>query len=158
MEIKFVKIADIKPYEKNPRKNTEAVQYVKNSIAQFGFKVPMVLDKENVIVCGHTRYLAAKELSMEEVPVVYADDLSEEQIKAFRLADNKTAEMSGWDFTLLDQELGSICGLDMGMFGFRDDAIDTDALNQFYIDAEPKEKKTELVQCEACGEWFEVEV
>lgn len=78
----------------------------------------MVLDAENVIVCGHTRFLAAQELKMEEVPCTYADDLTEEQIKAFRLADNKTAEMSAWDFDRLDMELKDIVDIDMSGFGF----------------------------------------
>ena len=78
----------------------------------------MVLDAENVIVCGHTRFLAAQELKMTEVPCTYADDLTEEQIKAFRLADNKTAEMSAWDFDRLDMELKDIVDIDMSGFGF----------------------------------------
>lgn len=118
MQIKMVPIADIIPYENNPRKNTDAVQYVKNSIKEFGFRIPMVLDAENVIVCGHTRFLAAQELGMTEVPCTYADDLTEEQIKAFRLADNKTAEMSAWDFEKLELELSELPGIDMSDFGF----------------------------------------
>lgn len=121
MQIKMVPIADIIPYENNPRKNTDAVQYVKNSIKEFGFKIPMVLDTKNVIVCGHTRFLAAQELGMTEVPCTYADDLTEEQIKAFRLADNKTAEMSAWDFEKLELELDELAELDdidMSDFGF----------------------------------------
>lgn len=120
MQIKIVPIADIIPYENNPRKNTDAVQYVKNSIKEFGFRIPMVLDAENVIVCGHTRFLAAQELGMTEVPCTYADDLTEEQIKAFRLADNKTAEMSAWDFEKLEIELQDIPDIDMSDFGFSD--------------------------------------
>ncbi len=118
MQIKMVPITDIVPYENNPRKNADAVQYVKNSIKEFGFRIPMVLDAENVIVCGHTRYLAAQELGMTEVPCTYADDLTEEQIKAFRLADNKTAEMSAWDFEKLELELSELPGIDMADFGF----------------------------------------
>lgn len=118
MQIKMVPIANIIPYENNPRKNTDAVQYVKNSIKEFGFRIPMVLDAENVIVCGHTRFLAAQELGMKEVPCTYADDLTEEQIKAFRLADNKTAEMSAWDFEKLELELSELPGIDMSDFGF----------------------------------------
>lgn len=118
MRIKMVPITDIIPYENNPRKNADAVQYVKNSIKEFGFRVPMVLDAENVIVCGHTRFLAAQELGITEVPCTYADDLTEEQIKAFRLADNKTAEMSAWDFEKLELELSELPGIDMADFGF----------------------------------------
>ena len=114
----MVPITDIIPYENNPRKNADAVQYVKNSIKEFGFRIPMVLDAENVIVCGHTRFLAAQELGMKEVPCTYADDLTEEQIKAFRLADNKTAEISSWDFEKLELELSELPGIDMADFGF----------------------------------------
>lgn len=124
MQIVNIKISDIKPYGNNPRKNKDAVKYVKNSIKQFGFKIPMVLDKDNVIVCGHTRYMAAQELGMEEIPCTYADDLTEQQVKAFRLADNKTAEMSAWDLGKLEIELGDIEGVNMQDFGFIDDACE----------------------------------
>lgn len=118
MEIKMVPLSAITPYKNNPRRNADAVKYVRKSIEQFGFKVPMVLDAQNIIVCGHTRFLAAQEMGMEEVPCVYADDLSEEQIKAFRLADNKTAEAAEWDFDALEIELQDITGIDMSGFGF----------------------------------------
>lgn len=113
-------IADIKPYEKNPRRNDEAVKYVAESIKQFGFKVPIVVDKGNVIVAGHTRWKAAKKLGMKEVPCVVADDLTEEQVKAFRLADNKVAEAAEWDFDLLSDELDALFDFDMSVFGFDD--------------------------------------
>ena len=108
MEVKMVKLEDITPYENNPRYNDEAVKPVMESIKQFGFKVPMVLDKNNVIVTGHTRYKAAWQLGMTEVPVIYADDLSEEQIRAFRIADNKTSDFSMWDNKKLLEELEGI--------------------------------------------------
>lgn len=106
MDIILKKVKDLKPYEKNPRKNEKAVEYVANSIKEFGFKVPIVIDKKNnVIVAGHTRLLAAKELKLEEVPCIVADDLTDEQVKAFRLADNKVSVFSEWDFSLLDKEI-----------------------------------------------------
>ena len=111
-------IKDIKPYEKNPRKNDEAVKYVAESIKQFGFKVPIVIDKNNVIVAGHTRHKAAKELGLQKVPCIIADDLTEEQIKAFRLADNKVSEAAEWDFELLSEELDDLIDFDMSDFGF----------------------------------------
>lgn len=117
MEIIYLKLDDIKPYEKNPRKNDAAVDPVAASIKEFGFKVPIIIDSDNVIVCGHTRYRAAKKLQMEEVPCIKADDLTEDQIKAFRLADNKVSELAEWDFKLLDEELGNIT-MDMEQFGF----------------------------------------
>ena len=108
MNIKEIKIEEIKPYENNPRNNEAAVQYVKNSIEQFGFKVPIVLDKNNIIVTGHTRYQAAIELGMKKVPCLIADDLTEKQIQAFRIADNKTQEKASWDFDKLTQEILSL--------------------------------------------------
>ena len=118
MQIIEKSINEIKPYEKNPRKNDEAVQYVANSIKEFGFKVPIVIDKNGVIVAGHTRYKAAQELGLEKLPCIIADDLAEEQIKAFRLADNKVGELAEWDFDLLDKELDGIFDIDMSDFGF----------------------------------------
>ena len=110
-------ITEITPYEKNPRKNDEAVEYVANSIKEFGFKVPIVIDKNGVIVAGHTRYKAAQELGLEKLPCIIADDLTEEQVKAFRLADNKVGELAEWDFDLLGEELDGIFDIDMSEFG-----------------------------------------
>lgn len=121
MQIENINIADLTPYEKNPRNNGEAVEYVANSIREFGFKVPIVIDKDNVIVCGHTRFLAAKKLSFETVPCIKADDLTDEQIRAYRMADNKVAEFSQWDFDLLNEELDALLDFDMTAFGFFDD-------------------------------------
>lgn len=118
MDIIIKKIEQIRPYEKNPRKNNEAVKYVAESIKQFGFKVPIVIDKEGVIVAGHTRYKASLKLGLKEVPCIVADDLTPEQVKAFRLADNKTSEKSEWDFDLLDSELEDILNFNMEDFGF----------------------------------------
>ena len=120
MNIQMMKLTDIIPYEKNPRKNDEAVKYVAESIKEFGFKVPIVVDKDNIIVAGHTRYKAAKKLKLNEVPCIVADDLTEEQIKAFRLADNKVAEKAEWDFDLLNSELDDLIDIDMELFGFED--------------------------------------
>ena len=117
MNILDVKLSDITPYENNPRNNDEAVEPVANSIKEFGFKVPIVIDKNNVIVAGHTRYRASKKLGLETVPCIIVDDLNEEQIRAFRLADNKVSEFAKWDKGLLDFELLNI-DLDMSMFGF----------------------------------------
>ena len=111
------KLKEIKPYEKNARKNDDAVKYVAESIRQFGFKVPIVIDKDNVIVAGHTRYKASKELGLESVPCIVADDLTEEQIKAYRLADNKVSEVAEWDFDLLGEELADILDIDISKYG-----------------------------------------
>ncbi len=117
MNIINIELKKIKQYENNPRKNDEAVGPVAESIKEFGFKCPIILDKNNVIIAGHTRYKAAKQLKLKEVPCIVADDLTEEQIKAFRLADNKVGEIAEWDFDLLNMELESI-SFDMSSFGF----------------------------------------
>ena len=120
-KIIMLPVSEVRPYEKNPRKNANAVKFVKASIEQFGFKVPIIIDSNRVIVCGHTRLLAAKSLGMAEVPCIMADDLTDDQIKAFRLADNKVGEFAEWDMDLLGDELDAIaaaCDIDMGEFGF----------------------------------------
>jgi site-specific DNA-methyltransferase (adenine-specific) len=120
-EIISLPVSEVRPYEKNPRKNAEAVKYVKASIEKFGFKVPIVIDSNRVVVCGHTRLMAAKSLGMAEVPCIMASDLTDEQIKAFRLADNKVGEFAEWDDSLLGAELSDIASMgdiDMGDFGF----------------------------------------
>lgn len=148
MNIKNINIKKLKPYEKNPRKNKKAVEAVANSIKEFGFKVPIVIDKENVIVCGHTRFKAAQKLGLEAVPCVIADDLSEEQIKAFRLADNKTAELAEWDFDLLEDEILNIENIDLSNLGFEvaDKNIDEIIEDGFCeeLNTEPKAKLGDL--------------
>ena len=114
-------LGEISPYDKNPRKNDDAVDAVAASISEFGFKNPIIVDKDMVIIAGHTRYKAAKKLGMKEVPVIVAKDLTEEQVRAFRLADNKTAELAMWDEDLLDEELSQILDINMDSFGFDSD-------------------------------------
>ena len=108
MIIHEIDVKDIQEYENNARKNEKAVALVVESIENYGFKVPVIVDKNNVLVAGHTRLKAAQQLGLEKIPAIIADDLTEEQIKAFRLADNKTAELSTWDFERLEQELEAI--------------------------------------------------
>lgn len=120
MNIIEKRVKDLKPYEKNPRLNDDAVKYVAESIKNFGFKVPLVIDKDNNIVCGHTRWKACKKLKIDTVPCVVADDLTEEQIRAYRLADNRVAEKAEWDLALLDTELAEIETIDMTLLGFDD--------------------------------------
>ena len=122
MNIINIPIGEIKPYKKNPRKNDHAVDAVAASIKEFGFLVPMVIDKNNEIVCGHTRYKAAIKLGMREVPCVIAEELTPKQIKAFRLADNKVSELAEWDFDLLKDELNGLLDFDMNQFGFCEEA------------------------------------
>lgn len=120
--VKIVDIRTIKPYANNPRINENAIEPVANSIREFGFRQPIVVDADNTIIAGHTRLEAAKQLGLAEVPVIVADDLTREQVKAYRLADNKTGELADWDLDRLDIELGDIADIDMGRFGFEIDA------------------------------------
>lgn len=154
MEIVMKGLDELRPYEKNPRKNEDAVKYVAESIKQFGFKVPIVIDNEGVIVAGHTRWKAAKKLGVETVPCVVADDLTEEQIKAFRLADNKVAEKAVWDFDLLATELDDLIDFNMSDFGFlQGEEIKLDVNDEdFMQDTEvTKDKKPKEVICPDCG-------
>lgn len=144
MNIIEMSIAEVKPYEKNPRKNDQSVDKVANSIKEFGFKVPIVIDKHNVIVCGHTRYKAAKKLGLSVVPCVVADDLTEEQIKAYRLADNKVGEDSLWDMDLLGSELEDILNIDMEDFGFSLPEVETEVVEDDYDKPAPEEPKSKL--------------
>lgn len=149
MNIVMLDVRQIAPYGRNPRKNDEAVKYVAESIKQFGFKVPIVIDKNNVIVAGHTRYKAAKKLNMTEVPCIIADDLTEEQIKAFRLADNKVAEKAEWDFDLLATELDELLDFDMEVFGFEDMTEEAEVEEDEYeveLPVEPKSKLGDIYQ------------
>jgi len=118
MIIEYIPISEIKPYPKNAKKHpADQVEIIANSIKEFGWTQPIVLDKDNEIIIGHGRLLAAKKLKLKEVPYLKFETLTAEQVKALRLADNKTNE-SGWDLGLLDYELGNIVDLDMSLFGF----------------------------------------
>lgn len=121
LKVEYRNVADLNPYANNPRFNDGAVDAVAASIKEFGFKVPIVVDYDGVIVTGHTRVKAAEKLGLDSVPVIVADDLSPEQVKAFRLADNKTSELAEWDMGKLDIELGEIENIDMNDFGFNID-------------------------------------
>ncbi|OCW99281.1 DNA modification methylase [Streptococcus phage Javan117] len=149
MEFVDKKLSEITPYKNNPRNNDEAVGPVAESIKEFGFKVPIVVDKNGEIVNGHTRYKAAKKLGLETVPVIVADDLSDEQIKAFRLADNKVGEIAVWDLDLLNEELNDILDLDMSAFGFDvldnlDDLIEDEKDLDDFTENVPDEPKSKL--------------
>ena len=157
MKVIEIGVEKLKAYEKNPRKNDNAVEAVANSIKEFGFKVPIVIDENFTILAGHTRLKAAKKLGIKKVPCVIADDLTDEQAKAFRLADNKTGELANWDFDLLLEELSGIDDFDMSEFGFEplpEIEIDDDAVD--VGDASAKEKEPKTCQCPKCGFEFEV--
>lgn len=156
MKIIYKKIEELKPYLNNPRYNDDAVEYVANSIKEFGFKVPIIIDGNNEIVAGHTRYKAALELKLNEIPCIVADDLSEEQIKAFRLADNKVSEKSSWNFELLEEELDNILDIDMSEFDFH--KLEDIDLTDFIEDLPDKqtEKEPQKVMCPHCNQVFEL--
>lgn len=119
LEVKNFKIDEIHPYENNPRFNKDAVSKVAASIKKFGFKNPILVDKNNVIIAGHTRLEAAKKLGLDEVPCIVAADLTDKQAKALRLADNKVAEFSTWDYLKLDEELKALGdSFEFSDFGF----------------------------------------
>lgn len=139
-----MKTGDLIPYERNPRNNKDAIDKVAESIRAFGFKVPIVIDGNNVIVAGHTRWLAAKRLNLKSVPCIKADDLTPEQVQAFRLADNRVAEFSKWDKKLLKQELKALSELnfDMSAFGFGNDDI-REVVEDDYIEEIPETPKSQ---------------
>ena len=143
MQVESRSIREIKPYERNPRSNDGAVDAVAASIKEFGWQQPIVVDKDGVIIDGHTRYKAAKKLGLKEVPVVVAENLTEEQVKAYRLADNKTGELAEWDFSALEEELAGIAEIDMSQFGF-DANISPDAFGDAF--SLPDGGKNEIVQ------------
>jgi len=141
IKIEYKKIDDLIPYDKNPRDNAQAVDMVMESIKEFGFKNPIIIDKNNVIVAGHTRLLAAKKLNFTVVPTIKAKDLTDKQIKAFRIADNRTAEFAEWDEELLRAELSEVDGFT----GFSVDEIkELSFKNVGYKEKEPKDKETML--------------
>lgn len=142
MQIISKKIEEIKEYENNPRNNDNAVEYVARSIKNFGFKIPIIVDKNNVIVAGHTRYKAAKELNLTEVPCIVADDLTDEQIKAFRLVDNKSAELAEWNLELLNIELENIHDIDMNLYNFELSELLDNVIEDDYEIELPEEPKT----------------
>lgn len=123
MQIEYIKTKDLIPYANNPRINDDAARGVAQSIKDYGFRIPVIIDKNNVIVCGHTRLKAANLLGLEEIPCIRADDLSDEQIKAFRIVDNKTSELASWDEEKLKLEIADI-DLDLDGFGLEMDIPD----------------------------------
>lgn len=162
MKIIELNIDELTPYENNPRFNEKAIEPVMNSIKEFGFKVPLVIDKNNVIITGHSRVIAAKRLGLKTVPCIIADDLTEEQIKAFRLVDNKTSEFAEWDFTKLEEELNELTEFDFDMSLFNFDLSFDKEVNEFEeeneeapdtFDEYDEELETKH-QCPKCGyEW-----
>lgn len=153
MQVKTVSIDQIKPYENNPRNNDDAVDAVANSIKEFGWQQPIVVDNGGVIIAGHTRYKAAKRLKLKEVPIVVADNLTEEQVNAYRLADNKSGELATWDDDELQEELDKILDIDMTDFGFdlETELEDDEVIDDDYEEEVPEEPKSKLGQVYQLG-------
>lgn len=118
MKIENWDIDKVKPYDKNPRNNDDAVEATANSIREFGWQQPIVVDTDGIVIVGHTRLKAAKKLKLDKVPVTVANNLTDEQVKAYRLADNKTGELAEWESKMLNEELDEILNIDMEQFGF----------------------------------------
>jgi len=158
VKVEHRSIEEIRPYEANPRRNEAAVDAVAESIRQFGFRQPIVVDEDDVIVVGHTRYKAALKLGLKTVPVHVAKDLTPDQLRAYRLADNKTAERAEWDVELLPIELGELRdqGVDLKLIGFSDKEL-SEYLREFDTDLDdaPEPADTEsTVRCPKCGHEF----
>lgn len=153
------------PYAKNPRHNQRAIEPVATSIEAFGFKVPVIIDEKNEIVAGHTRVAAAKKLNIKAIPCIVADDLSEEQVKAFRLADNRAAEFASWNQDLLLEELDDLKDVSieiqeaLSVLEFDDDYFDESLLDDLFAEAEVREDDSlkdedeeKTIQCPKCNE------
>lgn len=163
-QIQYINLSEIVPYVNNPRNNEDAVDKIASSIKEYGFNVPIVLDSDNVIICGHTRYLASKKLGIDEIPCIYANHLTPAQVKAYRIADNKTSEFAKWEDDLLAIELEQLQELnyDLDLTGFEDwetehllNPVSDEDLQEFFVDRELKEKKPKKIKCPECGCEFE---
>lgn len=145
MKIVMKKIKDITPYMNNPRKNDKAIDAVMHSIEEFGFKNPIIIDKDGVIISGHTRRLAAIKLGLREVPCIVGSHLTEAQVKAFRLADNRVSEIAVWDDDLLKEEMKNVLDMDLDIYGFEIGSIE---------DIMQEEAGIKTHKCPKCGaEW-----
>ena len=149
MNIIKMKIEDLIPYINNPRNNENAVDKVASSISEFGFKNPIIIDKNNVVINGHTRLLASKKLGLKEVPVIRADDLTEAQVKAFRIADNKTSEYATWDEELLKLELEQLEEMDFNLddlnIDYSDFGLEIDYIEDDFIEIKEREDLSDKV-------------
>lgn len=160
MKLEKIEISKIKPYEKNARKNNEAVEYVVKSIEQCEYIAPIIIDENNVILAGHTRYRALKKLGYTEAECVIKEGLTEEQKKKYRLLDNKTSEFSEWDFDLLKDELADLdfgdLEIDWGISNTEFEENNEHLREQEDIDLEEYESNKKQVECPSCGFKFEV--
>lgn len=155
LKIEYMDPADLVPYEGNARSHAEEdVSAIVESIKAFGFNDPIGIWKGNLIIEGHGRLIAAKRLGMKTVPCIRLDELTDEERRAYALAHNKTAELSGWNWQALESELHDLTEAKMSRFGF-DEETDI-AIDNLFDSSDDKEKEPKRIQCPECGEWFEV--
>lgn len=154
MKIEKVNFDKLIPYENNPRKNDEAIKYIKQSIEDFGYLNPIIVNKDYVIICGHTRYKALQQMNVDLVDVIVIDDLTKEQEKLFRLADNKVAEYSKWDYEKVLEESAELIDNYLGKYGFEYHSLEDLNINEDeYLSEENIEEK--YIICPYCGEKVE---
>lgn len=160
LKIIYKKLGELKDYENNPRRNDRSAELVAESIREYGFNVPVLIDKNDTIISGHTRKKAAEMLGMEKIPCIYIDNLSAEKIREFRLVDNKTSEFASWDYDKLIEELTEIENENMSKaFDFPDiNNLDIDVRDEDFLqDTEiVRQKEQKKVKCPHCGKEFEV--
>jgi len=157
LKIEYLNKEELKPYEKNAKLHpAEQVEQIKNSIREFGFNDPIAIWHDNEIVEGHGRLLAVMEMpEIEKVPVIRLDNLTDEQRRAYTLVHNKLTMNTNFDFSVLELELDNI-ELNMEQFGFFNVNIDESTMENWFANADQKEKEAKKIQCPHCGEWFEV--
>lgn len=146
VEVEYLPVKDLRPYDRNPRDNNDSVDAVASSIKEFGFRSPIIINEDGVIIAGHTRLKAAKRLGLTEIPTIRAADLTDEQIKAYRIADNSCGEKSTWDDALLTSELADI-SMDMTPFGLTEKQ-EHEAERILDHDLKPFKKAFVLVACD----------
>lgn len=158
LKIEFIDKEKLKPYANNAKIHTEEqIEQIKKSIEEFGFNDPVAIWKNGEIIEGHGRLLAAMQIdSIDKIPVIRLDELTDEQRKAYALVHNQLTMNTNFDFSLLDVELDSIQNIDMSEYGFENIEIDLNKFDEYFKEVEPKEKKQNKVQCPCCGEWFDV--
>lgn len=158
MELVYIEVDKLQEYENNARMHgAEDIAAIEESIKAFGFNDPIgIWSDDNIIVEGHGRLRAARNLGIQKVPCVRLDWLSDDERKAYALAHNKTAELSSWDYSAVDEEIQRLQNFDMEAFGFTNYQVSDDDLNEILSDKPPKESEPKKYQCPVCGEWFEL--
>lgn len=159
LKIEYLPIGELKTYANNAKiHTTEQIEQIKKSIQEFGFNDPIAVWKDNEIIEGHGRLIAAQELELETIPIIRLDSLTDEQRRAYMLVHNKLTTNTGFDFNILNLELENITDIDMRVFGFEDlDFKDLEDLFDEIENSDTSEKKVKQIQCPHCGEWFDLE-